>query len=213
MMKKTAMGAGVFVVALALAGSFPTSQAQTSAPATALKLGVVNIVKVLTECQANADYREKNLEKRRQIKTEVERLKTEADAIQKELESNVLQSGSEEYKKRMEEWFSKVAQAKVHEETQTQAMAALTQAWMEQLYQMMVQEITRIAHQDGLDLVLEYDDSPLEAKNPGELERAIMTRKVLYGSAHLDLTGRVLEAMNKMYEAEKVGGPAAGAGN
>jgi Skp family chaperone for outer membrane proteins len=205
-MKKTSVAVVVVVMALVAAWGYRASVAQTAASPGPAKMGVVNIIKVLTECQADVDYRNQNLDKKKKISAELERMKGEADAIQKELVS-ALAPGSEEYNKRMQDWIEKMTARKAYEESQNQLMTALTQAWMEQLYAKMVKEIAKIAHQDNLDLVLEFDDSPVETRNPSELEKTIMNRKVLYNSANLDLTGRVMEAMNKLYEAEKAGKP------
>lgn len=169
-----------------------------------LKIGVVNVSKVLTECQENLDREKSIQEKQNQIKAKIQELETEANEIRNELE-NVLKPGSPESAARMQEWFNKMALKEAYEKGQMKSLETDTQVWTETLYQKFLDEVNRIARQKGLTLVLNKDEMSVRQRNLDDLLSMIRSRRILYSAPTLDLTAEVLENMDKAYEKEKAG--------
>jgi Skp family chaperone for outer membrane proteins len=200
--------ASVLIVAVAgilvSAWCYRTSMAQTAAEPTVLKIAVVNVAKVLSECQANLDREKQSKELDKKVNDELAKIKADADAMKEELES-VLKIGSKEYNDRLQEWFNKRAMFKARQEGQKEIFSAETQAWMESLYQKLLEEVAKIARQEGATLVLDKDDIAAKPEKIQDLYNIIRTRKVLYSAPTLDLTAKVLENMDRQYEQEKAG--------
>ncbi|OQA01750.1 MAG: Outer membrane protein (OmpH-like) [Planctomycetes bacterium ADurb.Bin412] len=169
-----------------------------------LKIGVVNVSRVLTECQENLDREKSIQEKQNQIKAKIQELETEANEIRNELE-NVLKPGSPESAARMQEWFNKMALKEAYEKGQMKSLETDTQVWTETLYQKFLDEVNRIARQKGLTLVLNKDEMSVRQRNLDDLLSMIRSRRILYSAPTLDLTAEVLENMDKAYEKEKAG--------
>ncbi len=188
---------GVFGYRLSLA------QESTEVPGP-LKIGVVNVSKVLTECQENLD-REKSIElKQQEIKAKLKELETEANDIRNELE-NVLKPGSQESIARMQEWFNKMALKEAYEKGQMKSLETDTQVWTETLYQKFLDEVNRMARQKGLTLVLNKDEMSVRQRNLDDLLSMIRSRRILYSAPTLDLTAEILENLDKDYEKVKAG--------
>ena len=194
----------ILTAALVAAGflGFQATVAQP-APADAPRFAAVNVMKALTECQENLD-REKVIDQREQdFQTKLDQLKAEASEIRQELEQ-ALKPGTPEYLERMQEFFNKMALAEAYDKGQRQAFAAETQAWMEMLYRKFLDQVAELARLEGLQIVFAKDELPIQqAENLGELTSAIRSRKVLFASPTLDITGRVMERMDRAYTQEK----------
>ncbi len=169
-----------------------------------LKIGVVNVSKVLTECQENLDREKSIQEKQDQIKAKIQELETEANEIRNELE-NVLKPGSPESAARMQEWFNKMALKEAYEKGQMKSLETDTQVWTETLYQKFLDEVSRMARQKGLTLVLNKDEMSVRQRNLDDLLSMIRSRRILYSAPTLDLTAEILENLDKAYEKEKAG--------
>ena len=98
-MKKTTLSIVLLLVVFLVVYGYQTSIAQQATDAggasAVLKIGVVNVSKVLTESQENLEREKLMQEKQQQIKAKLQELEGEANEIRHELE-NVLQPGSQE---------------------------------------------------------------------------------------------------------------------
>lgn len=173
-----------------------------------IKVAVVNVSQVLTECQENLDREKITNERSRAIKAELARMESEANSIRQELE-NVLKPGSEEYLKQMQTLFDRQALMKAYEQGQTQVFTTETQAWMETLYQKFLTEVEKVARAEGITLVLNKDDIdiPLKELKLTDLSAVIRNRKVLYHADSLDISAKVMENMDRAYNQEKIKSP------
>lgn len=199
-MKKGNVWILAVVAILMVAVLYHNSPAQSGGSAP-VKVAVVDVIKVLTECQENIDFRQVTQEKGKKIQEERKRLAQESDDLKALLE-NSLDSSSEGYKAKLKEWFQKQAQLKAYEEGEKQVLNVESQVFMEKVYRKMSDEIASVARLDGYDLILDMQDEILKSSNPEQLVR---DRKVLYHSANLDLTNRIIENLNRKYEAQKAG--------
>ena len=196
--------AAVMVLSLALVVLWqyrPIDAQEVSVPSD-LKIGVVNVTKVLMECQENLDREKESLSRNQQIKSKLAELGRQADDIRQELE-NVLEPGSDEYLKRLQDWFDKSALVKSYEEGQKQTLASESQAWTEALYQKLLDQTAQMARLEDVSLILDKDVPPEKPRNLSEVYALIRSRKVIYSSSVLDITARVLEGMDRAYEMEK----------
>jgi Skp family chaperone for outer membrane proteins len=183
---------------------YRVGMAQTGGEPATLKIAVVNVAKVLSECQANLDREKTSKDTDKKINEELATIKRDADAMKEELEG-VLKSGTKEYNDKLQEWFNKRALFEARQKGQNQIFAAETQAWMETLYHKLLEEVANVARQENVTLVLDKDDTTMKPEKIQDLYNLIRTRKVLYNTPTLDLTAKVLENMDRQYEQEKAG--------
>jgi len=169
-----------------------------------VRMGVVDVIKVLRQCRANLEREKVNEARTKQLKATLDQLQVEANAIREELE-NVLKPGSEEYNQRLQEWFNKMALREAQEKGQLKALEAESQVWMERMYEKLLGVVEELALEEGLDLVLNKDQSESKARNISELLTQISMRKVLFNVVNIDLTGQVLERIDRLYEQVKMG--------
>lgn len=202
MKKLSVMAALVVAVAVLVVAMGQRTSVAVAADNKPIKLGLVNVIKILTECQENVQYRQGMMDRTQKIKADRDKLMQEADKLQQELE-NVLQPGTKEYTDQIQKWYDKRALVEAFEKGQKQAMGAESQAFMERLYKKLAEEVNRVARLEGYDLIMDVDTGDIKTRNINELEELINNRKVLYGSAMLDMTGRVIESLDKKFEADK----------
>lgn len=174
------------------------SEAQQPAAPAAVKVGVVNILKVLSKCQAKLDKDKQDQQKQEQILSELKKLRAEADEIQQELQ-NVLKPDSQAFKDRREEWFNKQAQIQGFTEFHKENYAAESQAWLDVLYETAIEEVAAVARQKEISLILNKDELPAKGANAD----LVFARKVLYNAPSMDLTAVVLANIDLAYEKEK----------
>ena len=181
---------------------YQAGKAQPSAEKEEFKMAVVNVIKVLTECQENLDKEKEGLAKKKKIKEQMEKLALEADSIKLEMQ-NALEPDSKEYNKRMKDWFDKKFELKSLEEYQKEVLTVESEVWTKTLYEKLLEEIGNLARQKGLSLVLSKDETPLKERKLSELYNLILSRKVLYNSSTLDITEELHKRIDLAYEQEK----------
>ncbi|MBN1764568.1 MAG: OmpH family outer membrane protein [Sedimentisphaerales bacterium] len=201
-MKKANLIVFLLTAMLIISWGYLNSQAQTSAPNHNVKIGVVNIVEVLTKCQENLDKEKEGEEKQRQIRVELDQLASEADALKQELE-NVLKPGSPEFMEKHKLWFDKQVKAQSLTKYETEVLSMESLTWTEALYEKLLKQTTQVAQKNSLDLVLNKDDAPLQGRKLSELYSMILSRNILYHAQSMDITAQVLEAMDQAYVLEK----------
>jgi len=197
-MKKTNLFIVFAVIAVAALWCYQASEAQSSAGPAVLRVGVVNIADVLTNCRENLDREKEGQEKQRKITEEFKKLVAEAEAIKQELQ-NALQPGSDQFRERRKEWFHKEAQLQALKEYEKESLTIESQMWTEALYQKLLDEIKSMARQEGLSLVLNNDESRLKGRKLQDMLNLILNRKVLYSAPTLDITAQVLENLDAAY--------------
>ena len=193
----------LITLVLAVILGLTRSQAQPFSAAQPTKIVVVDVPTVLTECQENKAREKYSEELNVKIRAEMEKLSRESDEIRQELE-NALEPDSEAYKARLRDFFDKAALRESYQKYQEQVLTTEAQVWIEGLYQKFLDEVARLAQQEGISLVLGKDATPLQARSRADITAAIRTRKVLYNSQFLDITPKVLAGMDRAYEKEKL---------
>ena len=193
MLQKRAMVTALaLVMAVSAVWVYRASEGQQAAPQMALKIGIVDVAKVLKTCQEYQSREKLSQEKARKLKADLDEMAAKAQAIREELE-NALQPDSKEYAERMAEWIDLRALYEARKEGRV--LAVENQAWSESLYRKMLDEVARVARAEGISLVL--------AKDSGSVQQRTMPQ-VLYSSPTLELmTAQVLENMDRAYDASK----------
>ncbi len=190
------------VVALIFALGYQSIVAQDSMTPATVKIGVVDVAKVLRDCRASVENDKVIKEKSQEIRAKLETLKSEIEALQQEIQMG-LKPGSEEHKKSMQEWFNKQALQEAYEKGQLELLSSERQAWIEELYQTLIDQTATVARQQQLTLVLDKDSSDFKPTKMSELFDMIRTRKVIYNKASIDITGLVIEKMDQVFENSK----------
>lgn len=194
----------ITIIALALAlgalYGYSNLQAQT-AGSDAPSIGVVNVAQVLMQCQEKLDRERQVRDQAQQISSNLAQISAEIESLQQELEQ-ALEPGTEAYRVTLQSYFDKRALGEAYRQGQQEAMSQDAEAWMMDIYNRLREEITRIARQRGLRLVMNLDDIPVQ---PGDMENVIMARNVLYNAPTIDLTAQVLENMDAAYAAAQLG--------
>ena len=148
----------IIVVFMLLIGVLPVNyqpiQAQLAGPPAPVKIGVVNVNKVLSECQENLDRQILTQAKEQTLSQQLNAMSKQAEAIKAELDANVLKPGSEEYKAQVLKFFELNGQIQSFQEGQKQLFAIETQAWMEGLYQKFLGQVAVVAQQQRYTVVL-----------------------------------------------------------
>jgi len=201
-MKRITILLVLLVLVLVGGYGYRLSQAQQAGSNPGSRMGVIDMAKVLSECQEALDREKLIGEKRQAVRSKLSEMAEEASNLRQELE-NVLKPGTAEYHKQLQKWFDQMALQEAYEKGQTQAFTADAQAWMEVFYQKVEAEVAALAQQQGFSLVLDKDRLPLTARSASELSALIRTRKVIYADSALDLTSQVMEKLDAAYQREK----------
>ena len=169
------------------------TDAQTNSPIS--RIGVVNIEKVLMECDATKTYSEELGKERQAILNEQVKIKKDILAIEEELASYKV--GSPEYLSKLREGTLKKQNLDL-EEFNRQEMILKSQVWHIKLYNKIMKVANEIGAEKDLYLVLSMDEPEISEENPDEFTVAVKTRKVLYSGGCMDLTDIVISRLNQL---------------
>ncbi|MCP4712363.1 MAG: OmpH family outer membrane protein [Planctomycetes bacterium] len=178
-------------------------QAQLLGPAPPVKIGVVNVSKVLSECQENLERQKLTQAKEASLSQQLNAMSKQAEAIKAELDANVLKPGSEEYNAQVLKLYELNGQIQSFQDGQQQLFAIETQAWMEGLYQKFLGQVATVAQQQRYTVVLNNDESDVQMPDLNTLTNMIRTRKIVYRAVEIDITALILEKMNGEYALEQ----------
>ncbi|MHC4645771.1 MAG: OmpH/Skp family outer membrane protein [Planctomycetota bacterium] len=155
-----------------------------------LRIGVVDIRKVVEGSNRMAGYM-------KEILAEQQRLRVKWDAIAKEIESdktglNTLKPGSSDYLIQVKDMLQKQANLRTEQEYYKERMKFKELQITEGFFSDILREVGVLAKEKGLDLVFESSEPRLPASSITQLEFAMGTQKLLYHSGCVDITGEVM---------------------
>jgi len=182
------------------------NQAQTpprAEPGGGTKVGVVDVERVFEECEQTQVLNRKIEAYRKKVAQEVDQREEAMKAEQAALEA--FAKDSADYYKRNKEFKQKVLEYNVWKAMTTENMAESYRMWVERTYQMITAEVEAAAKGQGVQLVLVRDRLKTDVKDTQELRARIISRKVVYAEAGIDLTEKVLADLNTNFQ--KAGGP------
>lgn len=166
------------------------------------RIAVVNVAKVLRECQENLEREKRTTQRRQQVKASMDQLAAEADALGKELEQ-ALEPGTKQYTDTLQQYFDKRALYEAYGKGQEKAVEVESKAWLEDIYQRLLKQVGSVARKKEITLVFNLDQMPIEGRELAELYNMVLARAVLYNTPSMDITAEVLEAMDAEYDLIK----------
>lgn len=179
------MGVAIFFV------SQPYSVAQQNKPT--LNIGVISVDKLLRDCKATANFRERMNAENAKRKAEMEQLSLEIQALDAGLRSGALVVGSEDYFKQHLDLAKKEANLQALNEYYPQQQSAEQQIWTQQLYQKILKTTKDLAEEKDLPLVIERSEPDFSQRDLGLI---ISTYKVIYSGGCIDITAEVLARLD-----------------
>ncbi len=174
--------------------AYQTCLAESKAKQPAAKIGVVSIRKLLQDCKRTSKYRDESIAERDRIMAELEKLNAEIEAGKAGLKT--LKTGSSDYMDLVKDLLMKQAGLQAQQEFHKQQMGLKEQKMIEGLYKDILQQISKVAQEKALDLVLEKTEPEFPMASADELTRTIDTHKLLYSGGCADITDQVLARLN-----------------
>ncbi len=159
------------------------------------KIGVVSVKQVFYDCKAKASYVVEAMAEQKQLATEIEKLRTEAEVLEAGLKA--LKPGSPDYLKQFREMWLKRGQAEAMQQYNTQQRALKEQRLTEDIYKEILRITNELAKQKGLDIVLEKTEPEFPAPTMDEFVMMLNTHKVLYSGGCVDLTPEVTARLDQ----------------
>lgn len=159
------------------------------------KIGIVNVTKVLENCQKHKNWQEKMQAEQAEVRKQFDQLKQELDAVQANLKLRT--PGSEDFLKLQQEMIEKTAMMEAKDKFYQDKVTSEMQRWTESLYQKLLQIAEEVAKSKGLDMIIADEILDLPAPTLRDFMLTIKTKKLLYHNSDYDLTEDVLAAMDK----------------
>ena len=189
-------GLVVFAAVLALTGAL---WAQGAPPPTG-RVASIDIGMAIAEYQRWKDATEELQQHDQNLKLEEEQRRTRIDALQATVEA--MDRNDPTYLKKM----SEVLEAKIEYGTWGQVQQAHTSREFalvtDRVYQDILHATAEIARQAGYDLVVYFDQYQRVSINPDEVRAQVLSRRVIYANAAVDITQLVLDKLNADYRAQ-----------
>ncbi len=168
--------------------------AQASMQISPAKVGVVNVDMVLKNSRKHSQWQERMSAEESKIRAELQKLKTEADAVIADMQTREV--GSPDYIRLMENGMSKSAAWDSRGKFHDRQMMLKIKRWTESLYNDILSIAEKTAKARGLDIVLSADEIDFPAADVRDLLTIIKTNKVLYHSDRIDITEEVLAQLD-----------------
>ena len=178
------------------------SQAAKDKPAAMVKIGVVSIKDVFEKCLMKQTV-EKNLsaegdKKFNELKKLEETIEVDKAALSKRKQD------SADYMTMLKALMLKQSELEAQKEYYQQELTVMEMQGKEKIYRKILEVITTLAKEKGLDMVFSRDDNYLNrpdsspaAESPTELVLTTKTHKLLYFNPEFDITTEALTAMDK----------------
>ncbi len=194
-MKKNNIVILVILAALiAVCIGYSRGWAQASRQILPAKVGVVTVDLVLKNSRKHARWQERMNTEEASIRTKLEKLKAEANAVKADMLTR--EAGSPDYMKLLEEGMSKTAAWDSKSKFYDRQMMLKVQRWTESLYSEIRSITEKTAKARGLDIVLAADEIDFPSADVRDLLTIIKTNKVLYHSDGIDITEEVLAQLD-----------------
>ena len=187
---RTVIVAGCLMSVVVLFFGYQANSAESDTGKPGLTIGVVNVKKIFQDCKESAAYRQQALAERNKIEAELSKLNKEIEAETAGLAT--LKEGSSDYMSLVKEIMIKQANLQAQQKFYEQQMALKEQMMIKHLYAKILKQVSEVARQKELDLVLERSEpDDIDVLGANELTLTISTHKVLYGGGCMDLTDEV----------------------
>lgn len=158
------------------------------------KIGVVGLRGIFRNSKRSTAYRQRALAERQATEARLDQLTKEIEADEAGLRT--LKPTSTDYLEQLRGILQKKSQLRTEQEFYNQRVSLREQSLTEGLYKDVLQAVSEVAQQKGLDLVLEKSEPEIPASSPTQLELAMGTHKVLYSGGCLDITDEVMKLVD-----------------
>ncbi len=197
----------IYLIALAvlfgggLAINRSIAQQSTQPESGVTQIAVCDVVTVFNNYIRTEDMTAEMAQRQRRLQElNAERAKR-AETLETELQN--LRPGSEEHTLRTEELW----QLQLEQEGWQKAQMGVLLKWhhkaTEEMYKQIVDMVKVVAQELDLDLVLLQHSQVIQTASTEELLAQISRRTVLYSSAKVDITAKVLARINEQYRQSK----------
>ncbi len=181
-------------VALSVAYESGWAKSNPEADVPASKIGIVNVRKIFQDCKKIANYRQEVITERNKVEAELEKLAREIEAESAGLKT--LKQGSDDHLKLMKQLLAKQANSQAQQNFYEQQMTLKEQRMIEQLYEDILRETTKVAEQKNLIMVLTKDEIEFPALSLNDAMMTVRTNKLLYSDGCLDITDEVMALLD-----------------
>jgi Skp family chaperone for outer membrane proteins len=195
-MKNSKQMCVVLVVALVVLGAYQHGKLNADSAVAPAKIGVVNVTKVLENCQKHKQWQEKMQQEQSGIKTQFDSMNKELEALQANLKLHT--SGSESYLKLLGELSEKSALMEAKNKFYQEKVSVEMQQWTEGLYQELLKVAGDVAKDKGFDMIIADELLDVPAPSLRDFMLTIKTKKLLYYNSQYDITDAVLAAMDEV---------------
>ena len=189
---------GILIAAFAWQAGAHSATA-TRPPATPTAIATVDVVTIFDQLQELQDL-EADLDNRKSTRqSQLDEVNNQLKAITADLE--VMNRGTDEYKDKVREAMEMQAVYKARSDALNQILSIDRGNMMRDLFTSVSDAISRVADREGYDVVL-FDDSAFvvpENVPHQEVQRAIVTRSLIYRHNSIDITNQVIDLMNSEY--------------
>lgn len=193
------------VLAVGLVGGFAWQASATSLskrpPANPTAVAVVNLPKILEELEERTTREETLAASGKGRQQQLDTLTGRIQVVEADLK--ILKEGTAEYRDKLIELRELQVTLDARFKLLNQVMSFERGAVMGDLYSKINDAIKRVSERDGYDIVLLSDEEfkmPPEASQE-DMNRAVLSRSVLYTHPSVDISDQVIRMMNNEYQA------------
>jgi Skp family chaperone for outer membrane proteins len=173
-------------------------QGQEGSAGSGVKLAVVNVQTVFNTMDEKAAVEADIVQQAERLQKEEQDRQNAIRALQSDLD--ILAKDSAAYTQTRNTLEQKAIEFQAWKQYMQRKLESEKTIRTEGLYNNALAVVARLAEQNGYDLVLQKDDtSSMKAQNQQQLIALILSRKVLYSSAKLDITDQVIQICNNEF--------------
>jgi Skp family chaperone for outer membrane proteins len=158
------------------------------------KIAVVSVPKVMAQSSYAASIQSDIIEQKNSSMAELEKLKTQMEAVRADMQTR--KSGSDEFLQLKRDLMHKRAIAEAQKEFLQEELMTKNKAVMEELYVKILDAVKQISQAKGIELVLDRDEVDIPSPSVNELTMMVQTHKVLHYAPSLDITDEVIKLVD-----------------
>lgn len=171
--------------------------AEGAASPTPTVIGVVDMYKVLNESKMYKDLKDELHKGAASKREEAQRRRQEADMAQKTMEA--FNRRAPQFREKFKAFVDAAVDYNAYVKLSQAEQILLLNKGTWQVYQSILEVVSEVAEERGIDLVIYMDDFEPDLEDTQRLMAQIRQRKVLHRSPRLDLTTAVRERFDQNY--------------
>ncbi len=191
------LSVGILSSGISFAKDVPKEAARD---ASQLKIGVVNINQVLDKYEKRKELEKQFMAFRTQTEQQLRQKQGEIKSLREEIQ--LLDMGSESRRKNEEAIEKKMLYQQLEEKMAETNLSRKEKEFFEELYQDVCREVENVGKKEKFDIILKKEDFELKSADILELRLKIGIGTVLYYSDALDVTAKVIEALNSHHSKQ-----------